>query len=220
MLGNDIVDLTHDITKHLNQKFVHRTMTHNEQQQLVQAKDKNVLLWSLWAVKEASYKACQKLDNQLLFSPCQFELIPSCLQQLAEHNTITPFHGSVQHNNTTLHIQLTWQTPSTGKIASPAIAVHATAIINNIPMSLVQIRLAQVNGISSYKSQSAEVRNLADSLLISNGIKAQIQRPTLKVKDYTKLGPPILVSNEQKVLPHEISLSHDNEWLAVALLLK
>ncbi len=223
MLGNDVVDLTIDDKKHLNQRFINRTLTDNEQHQLLKSFDKNNYLWSLWAIKEASYKACQKLNHQLLFSPAQFELNQSCLKKLTNHDHNTAFFGTLQYRDTTLQLKLTWKQQATTKgQASHATAVHATAIKSKDPTALaaVQVLVSKMKGLSNYTNQSSEVRKLADTLLQTNEISANIQRPPLKVKDYTKAGPPILVTNNQTVLSHEISLSHDNDWLAVALLIK
>lgn len=223
MLGNDVVDLTIDNKKHLNQRFVNRTLTKLEQKYLSQSQHKNNFLWSLWAVKEASYKACQKLNKQLLFSPSQFELNQSCLKKLTEHDCKSPFLAALQHQNTSLQLQLSWQAERlSGKLTDNYTAVHAIAMQNNdlFNLSDVQVVVAKMKQLSTYKNQYSEVRKLAKRILQTNDIAATVSRPIIEVKDYSKPGPPILISNDQTTLPHEISLSHDNQWLAVALLIK
>ncbi len=224
MLGNDVVDLTTDTEKHLNQRFINRVLSFEEKTYLNHSLNENTFLWSLWACKEASYKACQKLNKQLLFSPSQFTLDNNCLSQLVNHENHKDFHGTLQHHKATLQLKISWLTADhsehiTQKIPShqPA-AVHVTAIISSKTddWDSVQVVLRKIDDSSSYKQQSSEVRKLAQRLLLDNGISAKIHRPPLNIKDYTKPGPPILMSNNTS-LPHEISLSHDNEWIAVAL---
>ncbi|TDR22558.1 4'-phosphopantetheinyl transferase superfamily protein [Marinicella litoralis] len=223
MLGNDVVDLTLDCEKHLNHRFIKRILTLKEQQQLQLAHDKNLFLWSLWSIKEASYKACQKLNHLLLFSPSQLELNDSSLKKLTEHHPQTAFFGTLKHQSTELQLKLTWYAEHSEH--SPTMkytAVHATALQGTDPKSLadVQVEISKMNQPSNYKNQSLAVRKLATKLLESNAITASIQRPPITIKDYSKPGPPILVSDQQTTLPHEISLSHDNDWLAAVLLIK
>ncbi len=223
MLGNDVVDLTVDTQKHLNQRFVKRTLTPHEQLELQRTEDKNLFLWSLWSIKEASYKACQKLDHQLLFSPIQYELDSSDLRQLSEHDPRKTFNGNLIHQTTKLRLQLSWLHSSASvKINHSFAAVHATAVEyeESKPLRDVQVSVTKMKQLSTYKNQSSEVRKLAASLLASNDIFATIQRPPVMIKDYSKPGPPVLINADQSTLPHEISLSHDNNWLAVALLIK
>ncbi len=226
VLGNDVVDLTVDMNKHLNQRFTNRVLSTIELEVLDKSLDKNLFLWSLWATKEASYKACQKMNHQLLFSPSQFALDEHSLNKLLSHDHKQDFYATLQHQNTLLQLKLCWENidldekPEQHITLTKPTAVHATAMVSTTAESLnqVQVVIARMSQANTHKNQSSEVRTLAKNLLQSHDISANIHRPAIKVKDYTKPGPPILVDNEQNALPHEISLSHDGEWLAVALM--
>ncbi len=220
MLGNDVVDLLVDNQKHLNKRYVNRVLTTVEQHYLSVASDQNNYLWSLWAAKEASYKACQKLNNQLKFSPIQFELDEACLNQLTTHDYHQDFLATLQHENTRLQLQLIWRFHPTQ--AGIVTAVHATALVstNLEKLNEIDVVVTKMNRLSTYKNQSSQVRKLAQKILTSHGIKAKIERPLLEMNGYTKSGPPRLITEDEVVLPHEISLSHDNNWLAVTLLVQ
>lgn len=227
MLGNDVVDLTVDKDKHLNQRFINRVLTGNERTMLAQSPDKNLFLWSLWATKEACYKACQKTDNQLLFSPSNFAFDDQSLNKLLKHDRNQDFYGTLKHQHNVLQLKLCWKNkgsddgPEHFNPDPQPTAVHATAVLcaTTKPLNQVQVYIARMTQATTHKNQSTEVRKLAKKLLQSNDIKANIHRPPLQIKDYTKPGPPMLLTNDDCELPHEISLSHDNEWLAVALLI-
>ena len=63
IVGNDVVHLReHSISKHhLNTRFVDRIFTIEETERIHQHPSPNSFMWSLWAVKEAAYKAVIKI---------------------------------------------------------------------------------------------------------------------------------------------------------------
>jgi phosphopantetheinyl transferase len=71
VVGNDIVDLETDYArdKHKDLRFLDRVLTDWERKRVLCASRPAVLLWSLWACKEAAYKVLQKADKADAFVP-------------------------------------------------------------------------------------------------------------------------------------------------------
>ena len=61
-VGNDIVDLTNPSTRRKSQdiRFINRVFTQGEQKQILSSANPDVMLWALWAGKEAAYKVVSK----------------------------------------------------------------------------------------------------------------------------------------------------------------
>jgi phosphopantetheinyl transferase (holo-ACP synthase) len=75
-IGCDIVDLR-PINPPLHKRFFERTYTADE---IGLIGSDNVMLWRLWAAKEAAFKAAYRQRPGLVFSPKQFEFKPdSCV---------------------------------------------------------------------------------------------------------------------------------------------
>jgi phosphopantetheine--protein transferase-like protein len=215
MLGNDVVDFSIDEKKYTNQRFINRILTKIEQQYLYKADDKNAFLWSLWSAKEASYKSYQKQNLGSLFSPIKFEISENTLIKIIESNFKSPVNGIVIYKNVNvaalIPVAINWPTET---------CVHCVSTFtgkNQIAENL-HCKLMKLQRVEDYTVQSLQVRALAKLLLEDHNINAEIVRPEIKVKDYKKAGPPRLIFNNQ-LLNHEISLSHDGRWLAVALLI-
>jgi Phosphopantetheinyl transferase (holo-ACP synthase) len=60
MMGNDIVDFSIDEQKYLNPRYIQRILTDQEHIYLLKSTEPNRFLWSLWAAKEAGFKALQR----------------------------------------------------------------------------------------------------------------------------------------------------------------
>ena len=210
MLGNDIVDYRIDEQKYLNTRFLKRVLSPTEASYLAKSTEPNAMLWSLWAAKEASFKAYQKTALQTIFSPSQFELTPNSLESLLQHDFEQPFVAELKYHNHTIQLLYTWPDKTT---------VHCVALIGDVSLSeQIQISISQYWDDQLERNQSIQIRALAKKLLQQNNIKAEIKRPTITMPDYSKPGPPVLIDPINQRLPHEISLSHDGQWLAVALL--
>ena len=71
MIGNDIVDLK-NISKRTNWKrpgFIDKVFNENEQRYIRNAKDKDLIVWQLWRMKEAAYKAYVREVGNRFFNP-------------------------------------------------------------------------------------------------------------------------------------------------------
>ncbi len=210
MLGNDIVNFEVDNKKYDNQRYIDRILSSSEQKHLSQSKDKNAFLWALWSAKEASYKAIQKLELDTIFSPPSFELDESTLTELSHHIRKQPMQGHVHFKSHSIKIQFTWPNK---------FLVHCVAIKGKwLLFDQVKIAISKEDPESN-DDQSFQVRCLAQKLFKKNDIKAKIIRPELSMSGYIKPGPPVMVANDIEHLPHQISLSHHQTYLAVALLL-
>ena len=75
-VGNDLVYLAdpHISGHHLRRRFVERVCDADERSRLARSGEPRVLLWSLFAAKEAAYKAALKRRPGLVFSPRLFEV--------------------------------------------------------------------------------------------------------------------------------------------------
>ena len=74
MIGNDVVDLADAETREsaIHARFDARVFAPSERRALARAGDRTRLRWSLWAAKEATYKAGRRVDPALGFSPASF----------------------------------------------------------------------------------------------------------------------------------------------------
>ena len=74
MIGNDVVDLrdpeTSPSTRH--PRFDERVFAEEERDRIAAAADAERLRWTLWAAKEAAFKAAKRLDQGLVFTPRRF----------------------------------------------------------------------------------------------------------------------------------------------------
>ena len=79
MLGNDVVWLAdpHNVGRHADLLLVRRVLTPRERLLVQVATDPDRMLWSLWAAKEAAFKAWSRDQRGLKFSPSLFEVVPN-----------------------------------------------------------------------------------------------------------------------------------------------
>ena len=75
VFGNDIIDLNDpDTTEdHLNDRFINKICTENEKEWFFTQKDL-LILWKIWAIKEASYKVVSRIEFIPTFRYKDFEI--------------------------------------------------------------------------------------------------------------------------------------------------
>src|ERR1700748_1252649 len=75
MIGNDVVDLGDPANqnKHKDSRFLVKVCSEEEQRLLKLEKNSHSLLWTFWAIKEASYKALKKQFDGVRFIPPQYK---------------------------------------------------------------------------------------------------------------------------------------------------
>ena len=76
MIGNDIIDLkiARAERKSDNLRFMDKVFTNNEKNLILNAQDPDLQLWVLWSMKEAAYKAHQRIyDLPRILNPGSYE---------------------------------------------------------------------------------------------------------------------------------------------------
>ena len=206
MIGNDIVDYSVDEEKYLNHRYVSRCLSQLEYNFLVKSGNKNAFFWSLWACKEAAYKAYQQQHDDCIFSPPKFELSETTLTALTMHDMKSIFQGQISYQSHSLIFQLSWPAPQ---------VVHCVAAQNMDTINNCSTAIEQNDAATNNIKQSELTRMMAYQLLIKNNIFATIERPELDMGHYKKPGPPVLIDEVTNSKRSEsISLSHDKNWLA------
>lgn len=78
LIGNDIVWLADPLNRgrHADQRLTNRILTPRERLLVQISTDPDRMLWSLWAAKEAAYKAWSRSSPGAPFSPAAFEVVP------------------------------------------------------------------------------------------------------------------------------------------------
>jgi len=75
------------VGRHADLRLVKRVLTPRERLLVQISTDPDRMLWSLWAAKEAAYKALSRTSRGLRFSPAAFEMVPD-----PQANTFTVTH--------------------------------------------------------------------------------------------------------------------------------
>lgn len=141
-IGNDIVDLSLPGTKNKQKdlRFLKRVFTEKEQDFIKNAADPSTTLWCIWAAKEASYKACQKVKNELIFSPQAFIML--------DEITMT-------HEDTKIHLQVEYLKNQ---------YIHCIAMFHLRPVTK---EIAFTASELSYADQSRLTRELAKKIFLT-----------------------------------------------------
>ena len=136
MIGNDIIDLQlAAVQSNWTRKgFLEKVFTSFEQQQILSSKDPSLLVWLLWSMKEAGYKAHQR----------QFSL-PRKLNWKVQECRITRMTGSTASGIITVGKE---QYFSASEISPEMIF---TSAINNRNLGLVNHVLTQPSGVLKRK---------------------------------------------------------------------
>lgn len=78
MLGNDVVDLAREAqdASASRDRFDRRVFSDGERRAIERGPDPHRVRWSLWAAKEAAYKAARRRDPSVVWSPVRFAVRP------------------------------------------------------------------------------------------------------------------------------------------------
>ena len=76
-VGNDVVDLKdpENIGKNRDDRFLCRVFTAGERELIASVPSPDTLLWSLWAAKEAAYKAVSSADPAVCSIPHRYRVV-------------------------------------------------------------------------------------------------------------------------------------------------
>jgi phosphopantetheinyl transferase (holo-ACP synthase) len=209
-LGNDIVDFSSQEAqeKHLDTRFLARVFVAEEIEAILSAKNQSSFLWALWSAKEAAFKACQKKNSHLIFSPKMFQV------------KMTGSSGTLYYEEQRLDLQWSWPSPY---------VVHCCAILTPEPQvftrwneiyQLIGKIKTDPNIPITYGQQSIAVRQelvyfLKTKFEIEGDLS--VRRPEIKINGQRKKGPPMLFDGEMHCADYDISLSHDHEWVAAVV---
>lgn len=221
-MGNDIVDLSLPAAKdkYLDQRFLQRVFTQAEQCCIVNSSAKNKLLWSIWAAKEASFKAGKKFLPPLVFAHKAFYVAPDTLTKFNLMSDREEFYGELYYQDLRFLIRWQWNLNVVSSLAILQINSDTVATwkkiqthlfrLDDVPNLTIKAYFSE-NELSSFNSEeSLLTRFYAKKFLHRLGFEKNIEilRP--------ERGPPILQANS--ILFHnEISLSHDGGWGEIAV---
>lgn len=203
-VGNDIVDLTNPKTKKKSQdiRFINRVFTQGEKKQILNSADADVMLWILWASKEASYKVVSKSQPGVSSSPRAYEV------SLQENITNTSVSGVVETPNGSIPVRIFKTKDSIHCIATTGTTESIDSIIWGVQRIAGDQRSPQ-------HSESFAVREAAKNHLSLyfnlNPDEIEIRRPG----GTRGLGAPIVYLNDRRA-GVDISLSHEGEFVAYA----
>lgn len=95
MIGNDLVDvqIAFSEKKSENLRFIEKVFTLQEQKLISQSEDKETTLWLLWSMKEAAYKAHQRVTrHETKFNPKDYKCRLLNFSNLAEVKVSSSFY--------------------------------------------------------------------------------------------------------------------------------
>ncbi len=197
-IGNDVVDLKAPAAqhKHSQRRFIERIAASEEQMLILQADDQHLMLWTIWAIKEASYKAMQKAATEVRFIPNTFV----CHRMQSQVDVWRCCHKDLQCE---------------AKVTVSGAFVHAVAVLVVKEASWNSV-CSQLSDLPVGSDASQAVRQLALGLLTAKG------HPGCNITRAWKNGrqlPPQVFLADQPLQSCDISLSHDGRFVAAALLL-
>ena len=207
-VGNDVVDLTNPagIGKSRDIRFIRRVFTSAEKALIQGSANPDRMLWSLWAAKEAAYKAMRKSRPYVSSVPRSYYVVPW------SREADSPLIGTVEtpagiafarffHEEKTVHAIAVTEHPVGFK--EILWGVEATTDGRDRPMSAVDN--------PSYLVREALIRRLSQGPDYGD-VDMEIRR----IEDVRGLGPPKLFIDGKCSNKEDISLSHDGNFVAYA----
>ena len=193
-VGNDLVYLADSeiAEHHLRRRFVARVCAPAERDRLAGSGEPKVLLWSLWAAKEAAYKAAAKMSPGLVFAPRLYEVDAAM--------------NRVRYRDVEVTVRL----------STDPLWVHAVAVCDGDPGQTV----TAVETIPGGRHQSEAVRDLARRGVAAHFGLQEPRLAIERRRDpggRDGLAPPRLLLDGRPA-GIDISLSHDGPFAAFAAL--
>lgn len=201
-VGNDVVDLKdpENIGKSRDDRFLGRVFTAGERELIASVPYPDTLLWSLWAAKEAAYKAVSSADPAVCSIPRRYRVV---LEAEDATRKIVRLAGKVITPRGELVLE----------VAVSADWVHALAAGAEEALKRLCRRVKRLEGGKGAVNPSAFVRGallreIADRLDCSVGDLSVVKNPD-------GLGAPRVLFRGD-LLAAEVSLSHDGRFAAFA----
>ncbi len=218
-VGNDIVDLTdpRNRGKSLDQRYVSRILTPAERVRLDQFPEKDVLLWALWAGKEAAFKVLAKSDPARPFIPREYEVH---LDDYGLRGTSTDagacnphVEGAVLTPEGTIPLQLYRR----------CTYIHALALSEgedyfDYVFWRVEV-LPELKGVDSLEVESRIVREALKRCVATHLGWNQKDMEIRRTESGSRPGPPRLYYQGKRTTL-DLSLSHDGHFGAYAVLIE
>lgn len=175
-----------------NEKFLNRVCIQHEKKLITSSDTPHIMLWTLWSIKEATYKIAEKIALASGFTPTRYRC-----EQLTE--------GSWQCNFLDLSVNV--HVTATEDFVH-ALGVNDMTMWNKVDYSISQLPI----GISESKA----VRDSAYQLLARRGMElCNIVRRC----ENGKFLPPQLFDNNGLLKGSDITLSHDGRFVASSIYL-
>ena len=166
MIGNDVIDLeiARAARKSENSRYMAKVFTKMEQALILNSEDPELMLWLLWAMKEAAYKANQRIfDLPRKLNPisynCDLNLSKGSGKVIVDHSTY-----DIEFKITSEYIHTT---TASGKIFQKvSVCKNGSALDlfdNDAPLNVeAYIQKKDRNGVPSFHS-----KNTSDSIPFS-----------------------------------------------------
>jgi phosphopantetheinyl transferase (holo-ACP synthase) len=222
-VGVDVVDLDDPRTvgKHGDERFLHRILADSELDLLKRAPDPAVMLWRLWAAKEAAYKVISKVRGAPPpFVHAAFGVDPSDAAAPGEFGSVSwedlsvrvHWHGlpgrvgAVAWNDFAALEPIEW-----GWGAEAELDPEPTAAYDTLLARLTERERKPVHSRGSAVVRLAARAALAAALGVA---EARIQ-VVCSEGPKGRIPPEVLLDGEPA--PVDVSLSHHGRWLAWAI---
>jgi 4'-phosphopantetheinyl transferase superfamily len=189
LVGDDVVDLDDPAVARTHPRFADRITSPEERVMLahVPPGERTLLLWSLFAAKEAAFKVTAKLAASPVFAHASY--------------VVAPDFASVRWESRDLAL---------GVVRGDGF-VHAVATTGPRPVAAAISRLR--GGDASREARQLLARELAPSLGVAAERVAVVREP--RPGSWDGFGPPrLVVGGEPSAL--DISLSHDGRFVSFA----
>jgi phosphopantetheine--protein transferase-like protein len=201
-VGNDVVDLKdpENIGKSRDDRFLGRVFTAGERELIASVPSPDTLLWSLWAAKEAAYKAVSSADPAVCSIPHRYRVV---LEAEDATRKIIRLAGKVITPRGELVLE----------VAVSADWVHALAAGAEEALKRLCRRVKRLEGRKGAVNPSAFVRGA-----LLREIARRLDCPVgdlSVVKNPDGLGAPRILFRGD-LLAAEVSLSHDGRFAAFA----
>lgn len=192
-IGNDVVDLNDKQTAaaHLRPRFVARVCNAAECARVEAAADPAGLLWSLFAAKEAAFKAVSKQRPSIVFAHRQFEVAEDL--------------RSVRYKDLSLDL----------RIDRDGDRIHAVALLGDAGAVVDAVEQVGVGADLSIAVRELLRQRVSDELGCAPD-QLGVER-TPAPGSWTGSGPPWLTRDGART-DTDISLSHDGRFVAFAAL--
>ncbi|MEE2657710.1 MAG: 4'-phosphopantetheinyl transferase superfamily protein [Candidatus Latescibacterota bacterium] len=188
VIGNDVVHIADPgiAEYHRRTRFVERICAPEEWARIGDDEEGRLLLWNLWAAKEAAYKAVMKLRAGIVFAHRRF-VVDESLREVRYDDLVLPLWSD--HAEDWLHAVVT----------------------NGAEPGLSRVKEKSPECHQSQAVRDFACRAIAEAFAIEEG-GLEIVRPD-EADD--RVGPPVLTRGGEAI-DIDLSLSHDGPFVACA----